>query len=95
MCCFFTVLLLLGPRFGVLVWYLIDPARFNAELNSLWLACLGFVFLPWTLLSYLVVWTPAGVQGFGWVVVGIGLLADIGTYTGGGYGNRNRIPGRA
>jgi hypothetical protein len=32
------------------------------------------------------------VTGFGWVVVGVGLLLDIMTYAGGGK-NRNRIPG--
>ena len=54
---------------------------------------LGFLFLPWTWLAYLAAWTAAGVQGFGWVIVGLGVLADIATYTGGGYGNRNRLPG--
>jgi len=50
--------------------------------------------LPWTLLAYLVAFVPGvGVAGFGWIVVGLGLLADIATYSGGGYGNRNRIPG--
>jgi hypothetical protein len=44
------------------------------------------------MLAYLVSWQPAvGVAGFGWVVVGLGLLADIATYSGGGYGNRNRL----
>ena len=32
-------------------------------------------------------------QGFGWVIVGLGVLADIATYSGGGYGNRRRLPG--
>ncbi len=94
MCCFVTVLLLLGPRFAALVWYIADPARFAAAFNTYLVPCLGFIFLPWTLLAYLLVWQPTvGVEGFGWVVVGLGLLADIGTYSGGGYGNRNRLPG--
>jgi hypothetical protein len=25
MCCFFTTLLLLGPRAGILIWWLINP----------------------------------------------------------------------
>jgi hypothetical protein len=94
MCCFITALLLFGPRLATVIWYLIEPARFNLAFNTLLIPCLGFIFLPWTLLAYLVAFIPgAGVAGFGWVVVGLGLLADIGTYTGGGYGNRNRIPG--
>jgi hypothetical protein len=94
MCCVITVLLLLGPRFATIVWYIADPSRFNLAFNTLVIPCLGFIFLPWTLLSYLVVWQPAvGVVGFGWVIVGLGLLADIATYSGGGYGNRRRMPG--
>ena len=93
MCCFITVLLLFGPRLATVVWYLIEPARFNMAFNTFLIPCLGFLFLPWTLLAYLAVWTPVGVQGFGWVIVGLGVLADIATYTGGGYGNRSRLPG--
>ena len=92
MCCFITALLLFGPRLATIVWYLIEPARFNLAFNTLLIPCLGFIFLPWTLLAYMVVWQPvAGVVGFGWIIVGLGLLADIGTYSGGGYGNRRRL----
>ena len=81
MCCFITALLLFGPRLATVVWYLIEPARFNLAFNTLVIPCLGFIFLPWTLLSYLLVWQPAaGVVGFGWIIVGLGLLADIATY---------------
>jgi hypothetical protein len=93
MCCIITVLLFLGPRAAAIVWYLVDPARFNLAFNTFIIPCLGFIFLPWTLLMYLAAWQPvAGVTGFGWVVVGVGMLLDIMTYTGGGK-NRNRIPG--
>jgi hypothetical protein len=33
------------------------------------------------------------VIGFDWIWLGLALLADIGSYTGGAYGNRNQIPG--
>jgi hypothetical protein len=94
MCCFITALLLFGPRFAIIIWWFVEPARFNAALSSFIISCLGFIFLPWTMLAYLVSWQPiVGIQGFGWVVVGLGLLADIATYSGGGYGNRRRISG--
>jgi len=34
-----------------------------------------------------------GISGFDWLWLGIALLADIGSYAGGGYGNRDRMPG--
>ena len=78
MCCFITVLLLLGPRAAEIVWYLINPARFAEAFNTLLIPCLGFIFLPWTLLMYVAAWQPAvGVTGFGWILVGFGLLLDI------------------
>ncbi len=92
MCCFFTSLVLFGPRFAILIWWLIQPVRFNAAFNSFLWSFLGFLFLPWTTLMYLLIF-PGGVNGFDWVWLGLGLLFDIGSYTGGGYGNRNRIPG--
>ncbi len=93
MCCFITVLLLLGPRAAEIVWYIVDPARFNLAFNTLLVPCLGFIFLPWTLLMYVAAWQPAmGVTGFGWILVGFGFLLDLTTYAGGGR-NRNRIPG--
>ena len=93
MCCFLTVLVFLGPRFAIIVWYLINPVLFNAAISSFWLSCLGFLFLPWTMLSYLVTYSyvEGGVSGFGWVIVGFGFLLDIMSYSGGGYGNRDRI----
>jgi hypothetical protein len=91
MCCLLTVLVFLGPRFAIIAWYFLEPARFNAAVSSFFISCLGFLFLPWTMLAYLLVWNVAGITGFGWVIVGLGLLIDIAAYSGGGYGNRDRI----
>jgi hypothetical protein len=94
MCCFFTTLVLLGPRFASLIWWLINPFRFSAAFSSVIWPILGIIFLPWTTLMYLIVWSPAtGIVGLDWLWLGIAVVADIGSYAGGGYGNRNRIPG--
>ena len=92
MCCIFTSLFLLGPRFAALIWWLINPVRFNAAFNSFIWPLLGIIFLPWTTLMYLLVF-PGGVIGFDWLWLGLAVVADIGMYAGGGYGNRDRIPG--
>jgi hypothetical protein len=96
MCCMVTSLLLLGPRFGALLWWLINPLRFSAAFSSFIWPILGIIFLPWTTLMYLIVWSPiTGVYGLDWLWLGIAVLIDLGTYAGGGYGNRDRIPGYA
>ena len=54
---------------------------------------LGIIFLPWTTLMYVIV-APGGIVGlWEWLFIGLSVIADIGSYTGGGYGNRRRIPG--
>lgn len=92
MCCFFTALVLFGPRLGILIWWLIDPTRWGLAFQSFIWALLGFLFLPWTTLMYVIVF-QGGITGFDWIWLGLGLLADIGSYTGGAYGNRNQVPG--
>jgi len=90
MCCMVTTLLLIGPRAAILVWWLIDRLRFGLAFDSFILAVLGFLFLPWTTLMYLVVF-PRGIHGFDWIILGLGLLADVASYAGSGYGNRDRL----
>ena len=92
MCCFFTTLVLLGPRLAILIWWLVQPVLFNV-LFATWIwPLLGLIFLPWTLLMYLIV-GGGGVIGFDWVWLGLAFIADIASYGGGAYGNRNRMPG--
>lgn len=90
MCCLLTVLLFLGPRAGILVWWLLDTTRWmNAFPGSFVLPLLGFLFLPWTTLAYVLV-VPNGIIGFDWIWLGVAILSDISSYAGGGYGNRSR-----
>ena len=92
MCCLAAALLLLGPRFGILIWWLIDQPLWNRAFDTFLWPLLGFIFLPWTTLMYVVVF-PGGVDGFDWIILGIGLIADIASYTGGAYDQRERISG--
>lgn len=92
MCCIFTTILLLGPRIGFLIWWLINPLRFSAAFDTFILPLLGVIFLPWTTLMYIGIF-PGGISGFDWVWMGLAFLADLSSYAGGAYGNRERIPG--
>ena len=38
---------------------------------------LGIIFVPYTTIFYMLVWSPAGIQGFDWVWLGLGLFLDL------------------
>lgn len=95
MCCIFTILIFLGPRVAGIVWWIASPARWvgNTQLsafNSFIWPVLGLIFVPWTTLMWVVV-TPGGVAWWEWLFVVLAVIIDIGAYTGGGYGNRDRF----
>ncbi len=92
MCCLFTTLVLLGPRIGILVWWLMQPVRWQITFSSWVWPLLGFLFLPWTTIMYVAV-APNGLFWFDWVWLALAFLADIGSYSGGAYGNRSRFSG--
>jgi len=90
MCCFATALLLFGPRLAILIWWLYTPV-YISNLFQTWIwPILGWIFLPWTTLMYMVV-APAGIVGFDWILLGLGVFADMATYFG-GYAERRRLP---
>ncbi len=96
MCCAFLILVLLGPRIFAPIWWLIQPARWNLAFSGwtrgLWWIwpVLGIVFLPWTTIMYVMV-APGGLASWDWLWLGIMLVADIASYSGGL--GRKRIPG--
>jgi len=93
MCCFFASLMLLGPRFAFLVFWLLAPIRVNAALanfNFPWLASLlGLIFAPWTMLMYVLIFP---LNGYDWIWLGFGIMADVVGYIG-AFQHRNRVPG--
>jgi hypothetical protein len=92
MCCFFTLLVFFGPRFAGLFAWLVDPMAFKRAFadHSAILPLLLFIFLPWTLLMYVIV-APGGIEGFDWVWLGLAVFIDVAQWAGGGYGNRYQI----
>ena len=90
MCCIFTTILLLGPRIGILVWYIFTPLYVNSAFDSFIWGFLGWLFLPWTTLMYIAIY-PGGIIGFDWILLGLGIFADMATYFG-GYRERQVVP---
>jgi apolipoprotein N-acyltransferase len=92
MCCFITTLAFLGPRLGLMVFWLFPygALKINAAFQGWFWPLLGWIFVPWTTLMYVLVF-PIG--GFDWLWLGLAVIADLGMYGGGAYGNRGRFPG--
>jgi hypothetical protein len=81
------------PRIAVFLIWLARPGLFEAAISSALIAILGIIFLPFTTLMYVVLWTPAGMSGFDWLWLFLAFLIDIGGLAGSAYGNRDRAGG--
>lgn len=92
MCCLVATLMMLGPRAAILVWWLIQPVRWSAAFDTFIWPFLGFLVAPWTTLMYVAV-APGGITGFDYIWLGFGIVFDLFSWFGGGYTNRNRMPG--
>lgn len=89
MCCVLSLLVFIGPRIAAIAWYFLETARWELAFNNILWPCLGILILPWTTLAW--VWmSTGGVSGLDWIIVGLGLLLDIGAFGSGGYSRRNR-----
>jgi hypothetical protein len=92
MCCFFASLLFFGPRLAFLVYWLFAQVKVTAAFNAFnlpWLVgILGLLFAPWTVLMYVIVFP---LNGFDWIWLGFGIMADVVSYMG-GYHNRKSVP---
>jgi hypothetical protein len=79
-----------SPRLGLFVLWLFTD-RTTVAFDSFWIGLVGFLLLPWTALAWVVAYQPGtGVSGFGWFLVVLGFLFDLGTHAGGGRSDRDR-----
>jgi hypothetical protein len=83
--CLLLTLLLLGPRAGLFFYWLLWPARWEAAFESFIVPFIGFVFLPWTTVMYVIV-APDGVNDLDYLLLAFGAIFDVGSVLAGGYG---------
>ncbi len=83
---------LLGPRIILVFWWLVDSVRWNATFDTILLPILGFLFLPWTTMIYVLV-LPQGITGLDWLGLGLALIADVGSLAGGAFRGRGQMQG--
>jgi hypothetical protein len=88
--CLVALFALALPRFTLfLLWIFSD--RLSIAFDSFVVGFLGFLLLPYTTVFYALAYAPiAGVTGFGWFLVILGFLMDLGAL-----GNSRRQSQRA
>lgn len=89
MCLFFLVLLT-GPRVGIVFWWLVEPGRWSSAFDSFILPVLGFLLLPWTTLMFVAVAPFGNVAGDDWIWLALAFLLDISSHLFSGAGSRRR-----
>lgn len=83
--CLIALFALIGPRVA-LIFTAIFSDMISRAIDSLLVAFLGFLFMPWTTLAYVVFYeVGAGrrVEGLEWFLVGLAAVVDVMSYVGG------------
>jgi hypothetical protein len=92
--CLVVILLLFSARLADVVWWILEPNRWDRAFDGSWVwPVLGIIFLPWTTLMWVLVAPTGDPTGVDWLWLGLAFVFDLFNYSGGGYTNRNRIPG--
>ena len=80
-------------RIMLLMAWFARPALMDAAFGTFIIPCLGFLFLPFTTLMYvLLIQGVGGIQGFDWLWLGLAAILDIASIGAAGATNRDRIP---
>ena len=87
--CLLIFALLFSPRLVMVIWWLLDMARWSATFDNIILPVIGFVLAPWTTLMYVLV-APGGVAGIDLLLLGIAAVVDLGSLGGGAARRRAR-----
>ena len=95
MFCCFAIFAGMFPRLGTLFIWLARPAMFSAAFGGSWLwPILGIIFLPFTTLMYIILWSPGiGLTGWDWLWLVLAVVLDVTHWSQMVYNNRKGTPG--
>ena len=93
--CLFALFAGMFPRLGTLFIWIARPTMFSAAFGGSWFwPILGIIFLPFTTLMYVILWSPViGLTTWDWFWVFMAVVIDVMHWSSTTYYNRNRIPG--
>ena len=90
--CLFVLLAGIFPRLGLLIVWVARPNRVDAAFSTWIWPLLGFIFLPFATLMYVVLWQTGGLSGWDWFWVVLAGLLDL-THGGASWTQRRQAPG--
>ena len=90
--CLLAMAAAFAPRL-VLIFMWIVGSRISAAFDTVIIPILGIIFLPYTMIMYVLIWNPVtGVSGWDWIWIALGVMLDLMKW--GLIGNnRRQIPG--
>jgi hypothetical protein len=89
--CGLLMLLITGPRITMVLWWLIAPGRWERAFQDEWVwPVLGFIFLPWTTLMFVIVAPNGNVVDIDWLWLALAFVLDVSTSGLGGIFGRRR-----
>jgi hypothetical protein len=81
-----------APRLVLIIMWIVGP-RVSAAFNTVIWPLLGLIFLPYTTIMYVLVYSPVtGVHGWDWLWIALGVWLDLMKWNR-IYENRQNIPG--
>ena len=90
--CLLAIFAGLFPRLALFIVWVARPAFVGAAFDTFLIPLLGIIFLPFTTLIYVLLYSPGvGLTGVDWLWVILAALFDIGHW-GASYTQRNQIP---
>jgi hypothetical protein len=90
--CLLTLTSGIVPRLAIVLIWLARPAQWDAAFGGPIVPLLGIVFLPFTTLMYLILYSPtSGLSGLDFVFLMIAVAIDVFGWGANAYGNRDRI----
>ena len=77
--CLFVAMMAFFPRIAVAIVWLARPALVGAAFDTFIFPLLGLIFLPFTTLIYLILFTPGvGISGWDWLWIALAVVIDVG-----------------
>ena len=90
--CLLAMTAAFAPRLVLILMWIVGP-RINAAFDTWIWPLLGIIFLPYTTIMYVLVWSPVtGVTGWDWIWLLLGVMLDVMKW-GQIANNRRQIPG--